>query len=198
MLLKAMLSTPLGPMLAVASPAGLCGLEFDRPERATRLWRRLERWRPAEAVEDGDVPPFEAARAWLDDYFARRWDACKARDVALDLLGTLFERAVWQALETIDAGTTTTYGAIAAAVERRDAARAVGAAVGANPVFAHRALPPRGRDERVAHRLRRRARPQGVVVAPRRSAAAVNAVDIGPIAPADRRQPAVGPVPHLA
>ncbi len=121
-------------MLAVASPAGLCGLEFDRPERATRLWRRLERWRPAEAVEDGDVPPFEAARAWLDDYFARRWDACKARDVALDLLGTLFERAVWQALETIDAGTTTTYGAIAAAVERRDAARAVGAAVGANPV----------------------------------------------------------------
>src|SRR5450759_5030148 len=111
MLLKAMLSTPLGPMLAVASPAGLCGLEFDRPERATRLWRRLERWRPAEAVEDGDVPPFEAARAWLDDYFARRWDACKARDVALDLLGTLFERAVWQALETIDAGTAKTYGA---------------------------------------------------------------------------------------
>lgn len=134
MFVKTTLSTPLGPMLAVASPAGLCGLEFDEPRRATRLWQRLERWRPAEIVEERDGPAFEAARAWLDDYFARRWDACGSRGVALDLLGTVFERAVWQALATIDAGTTTTYGAIATVLDRRDAARAVGAAVGANPV----------------------------------------------------------------
>ena len=71
--------------------------------------------------------------AWLDAYFAGRWDEC-AEPVALDLLGTPFERDVWNELTGLRAGHTTTYGAIARALDRRDAARAVGAAVGANPV----------------------------------------------------------------
>jgi methylated-DNA-[protein]-cysteine S-methyltransferase len=69
----------------------------------------------------------------LDDYFAGRWAQC-TRQVPLDLLGTEFERAVWDELMRLAPGRTTTYGAIAATLERRDAARAVGAAVGANPV----------------------------------------------------------------
>lgn len=133
MFTRTMLQTPLGPMLAVASERGLCGLEFDRPERATRLWKRLERWRPGIAVEDGDAPIFPAVRCWLDDYFAGRWTAC-GRPLELDLLGTGFEREVWAALVGIPVGRTTTYGSIATALGRRDAPRAVGAAVGANPV----------------------------------------------------------------
>jgi O-6-methylguanine DNA methyltransferase len=124
--------TPLGPMMAVASDSGLCGLEFDRPERATRLWRRLAHWRPGVDTRDGDAPVFDAARTWLGQFFAS--PASIEAVVPLDLIGTEFERAVWREIQAIDAGRTTTYGAIAAALGRPDAARAVGAATGANPV----------------------------------------------------------------
>jgi len=132
MFLKTMLPTPLGPMLAVAFETSLCGLEFDRPERATRLWRRLGHWRPGVTVEEGEAPVFETTRAWLARYFASAESATDP--VPLDLMGTEFERAVWQELQAIVPGQTTSYGAIAARLGRSDAARAVGAAVGANPV----------------------------------------------------------------
>jgi O-6-methylguanine DNA methyltransferase len=132
MLLKTFLPTPLGPMLAVASGAGLCGLEFDQPERAVRLWKRLGQWCPDDAVHDGHAEVFDTTRRWLDRYFesATSPDA----QVPLDLRGTDFELAVWRVLMTIPSGQTTTYGAIAAALDRRDGSRAVGRAVGANPV----------------------------------------------------------------
>jgi O-6-methylguanine DNA methyltransferase len=129
---RTLLPTPLGPMLAVASDAGLCGLEFDRPERATRLWKRLNQWRPGETVQEGAAQVFELARTWLDQYFASAASTSVA--VPLDLLGTAFERDVWREIQAIAPGSTTTYGAIAANLGRVDAARAVGAAVGANPV----------------------------------------------------------------
>ena len=132
MLLRTILPTPLGPMLAVASGAGLCGLEFDVPERATRLWSRLRRWRAGTEAADGHAPVFDVAREWLDAYYSSA--AGRGPAVALDLHGTEFERAVWREIQAVPAGRTTTYGDIAAALERRDASRAVGAAVGANPV----------------------------------------------------------------
>jgi methylated-DNA-[protein]-cysteine S-methyltransferase len=132
MVLRTMLPTPLGPMLAVACESGLCGLEFDRPERATRLWRRLSHWRPGEPVQEAHSPVFDLTRAWLDRYFTSADLA--TGPVPLNLLGTDFERAVWQEIQAIAAGSTTSYGAIAASLGRVDAARAVGTAVGANPV----------------------------------------------------------------
>jgi O-6-methylguanine DNA methyltransferase len=132
MLLTSSVPTPLGTMVAVASDAGLCGLEFDSPERASRLWKRLARWRPDDAVQDGNAAVFDLVRAWLDQYFAAPDSVTTG--LMLDLLGTGFERAVWAEIRTIPAGVTTTYGAIAANLGRADAARAVGAAVGANPV----------------------------------------------------------------
>jgi O-6-methylguanine DNA methyltransferase len=130
---QSMLATPIGPMLAVVSPDGLAGLEFDVPERATRLWNRLASFRPDSDTQQGGRAAFEAIAAWLNAYFARDWKACAA-PVALDLVGTPFERDVWNELMRLPPGTTRTYGAIAASLGRRDAARAVGAAVGANPV----------------------------------------------------------------
>jgi methylated-DNA-[protein]-cysteine S-methyltransferase len=132
MLLTSLLPTPLGPLLAVASDTGLCGLEFDRPERATRLWNRLARWLPDAAARDGDAPVFDLVRSWLARYFVAPESA--TLDLPLDLLGTGFERAVWAELCAIPPGRTTTYGAIAASLGRADAARAVGGAVGANPI----------------------------------------------------------------
>jgi O-6-methylguanine DNA methyltransferase len=132
MLLKTLLPTPLGPMLAVASDAGLCGLEFDVPERATRLWSRLRRWHAGTDADQGHAPVFDVAREWLDAYFSSASQV--GPPVPLDLRGTEFELAVWREIQAIPAGQTTTYGDIAATLERRDASRAVGAAVGANPV----------------------------------------------------------------
>jgi O-6-methylguanine DNA methyltransferase len=132
MLLKTSLPTPLGPMLAVASETGLCGLEFDIPERATRLWSRLRRRGAGADAAEGQAPEFDAARRWLDAYFSSAGQP--GPSVRLDLRGTDFERAVWREILAIPAGSTTTYGAIAATLDRRDASRAVGAAVGANPV----------------------------------------------------------------
>jgi O-6-methylguanine DNA methyltransferase len=132
MLLRSFLPTPLGRMLVVTSETGLCGLEFDRAERATRLWARLKRFRPTEGVEDGRNAVASATRAWLDAYFSGTFEPDVS--VELDLLGTGFELDVWRSLQAIHAGRTTTYGAIAASLGRADAARAVGAATGANPV----------------------------------------------------------------
>ena len=132
MFLRTFLDTPLGPMLTVASDHGLCGLEFDRPERATRLWKRLQHWRPGEEVHDGEAAVFAVTRVWLAQYFAASTEARAV--VPLDLVGTEFEQAVWQELKHIRPGQTVTYGAIATSLGRPDAARAVGAAVGANPV----------------------------------------------------------------
>ena len=132
MLLRTYLPSPLGPMLAVASEAGLCGLEFDRPDRPTRLWRRLGHWRSAEAVAEGWAPVFDLARRWLDQYFLSPASATVV--VPMELLGSPFEQDVWREIQAVPPGSTTTYGAIAANLGRLDAARAVGAAVGANPV----------------------------------------------------------------
>ena len=126
-----MLNSPLGPMLAIASSEGLCGLEFDRPERATRLYRRLAKWHGGEVV-DGHSPYFDLCRAWLASYFENASGAHAA--VPLALMGTAFELAVWKALTDIAAGSTTTYGQLARDLGSREGARAVGLAVGSNPV----------------------------------------------------------------
>ena len=58
----------------------------------------------------------------------------KAFDIPLDLQGTEFQKAVWQALLEIPYGTTKTYSEIAREIHRPKAVRAVGSAIGANPV----------------------------------------------------------------
>jgi len=124
-------------MLTVVSAEGLCGLEFDRPERSVRLWKRLVRWLPGHVVEDVK-PGTDAARiteltaSWLERYFLTGRDSPEA--VPLHLVGTTFEREVWALLRAITAGESRSYAWVARELRRPDAARAVGAAVGANPI----------------------------------------------------------------
>ncbi|RPJ71687.1 MAG: methylated-DNA--[protein]-cysteine S-methyltransferase [Acidobacteria bacterium] len=124
-------------MLTVVSPGGLCGLEFDRPERSVRLWTRLGRWMPGHEIEDlkrGTEADrvVELTASWLEIYFRTGRDPEQA--VTLSLAGTPFEQEVWALLRTIAAGETRSYAWVARELRRPDAARAVGAAVGANPV----------------------------------------------------------------
>jgi methylated-DNA-[protein]-cysteine S-methyltransferase len=128
---QATIDSPIGPLLALATSRGLAGLWFD-----------AQKHHPGEldAPVDANHPHIVAAKRWLDAYWSGR-DPSPA-EVALDLHGTPFQRAVWRALLGIPLGRTKTYGEIAAevghgAVPRGNmgtAPRAVGTAVGRNPV----------------------------------------------------------------
>ena len=115
--------SPVGELLLggeAGSPA-LRRLWFVEPEVAEvadRSWRR-------------DDDAFPAARRQLDEYFAGER---RAFDLELDLIGTDWERRVWDALLSIPYGETRSYGEIASQVCTIRAARAVGLANGRNPV----------------------------------------------------------------
>jgi O-6-methylguanine DNA methyltransferase len=131
--------TPIGPLLAVASPEGLCVLEFDGARRAKDVARSL----PARFPDLGGAPdslvespakggPLAPVRAWLKRYFAG--SVIAGRDLELDLRGTAFEQRVWQALLDIPFGETRAYGQLAVGLGSKELARAVGLANGRNPV----------------------------------------------------------------
>ena len=116
-------SSPLGEMLLAATDHGLAGAWFD----AQRHWPDPSGW-----IDAPDHPVLREAARQLDDYFAgRRADF----DMPLDLShGTDFQQAVWQALLHIPPGATTSYGTLSATIGKPAAVRAVGAAVGRNPI----------------------------------------------------------------
>ncbi len=131
--------SPMGPLLAVASPLGLCELEFDGLRRARTLAARLADrcpdlgGAPDSLVEAGARGgPLAPVRAWLRRYFAG--DLPRGDELELDLRGSEFERRVWAGLLTIPAGETRAYGALAEAIGSKGAARAVGLANSRNPV----------------------------------------------------------------
>ncbi|MBV8502845.1 MAG: methylated-DNA--[protein]-cysteine S-methyltransferase [Paucibacter sp.] len=112
--------TPLGPMLAVRTAQGLSGLWFDG-----------QRHHPGEIdAPTGDDPLFEQLRQALAAYFEGR----PVPTLPLDPQGTEFQREVWRALLKIAPGEVDSYGCIAARLGRPNAARALGAAVGRNPI----------------------------------------------------------------
>jgi methylated-DNA-[protein]-cysteine S-methyltransferase len=130
---RAVLTTPIGDMLALDSGEGLCALEFTGPaERLVGLETRLRRWFPPHEIEDRDTATIVRARAWLDAYF--KGENADITGLLLDMRGARFEKRVWEALRRIPPGETTSYGAIAKALGSGGASRAVGAANGANPI----------------------------------------------------------------
>ena len=132
-LFRALIATPLGDMLALASGDGLCALEFTGPRtRLARLDARRRRWFPPHDIVDGETAVIARTRRWLHAYFAGA--TADVGDLPIRMHGAPFEQRVWQALIDIPPGHTTTYGAIAKKLGSAAAARAVGAANGANPI----------------------------------------------------------------
>jgi methylated-DNA-[protein]-cysteine S-methyltransferase len=113
---RTVVDSPIGPLGLVASDTGLQGVRFDggriRPEGSSPVLAAAER--QLEAYFDGELVTF---------------------DLPLELLGTEFNRRCWLALATIPYGQTVSYGEQARRLGLgADAARAVGAANGRNPL----------------------------------------------------------------
>ncbi|WP_427968833.1 bifunctional DNA-binding transcriptional regulator/O6-methylguanine-DNA methyltransferase Ada [Altererythrobacter sp.] len=120
----AVVETTLGRMLVAASNKGVCRLSFDEGEDELR-----NRFPNAELAEGGGE--FAALLKRVIDAVERPGTG---RDIPLDVQGTAFQQAVWQALREIPPGETRSYAEIAAAVGRPRAVRAAGSANGANNV----------------------------------------------------------------
>lgn len=130
---RATIETPLGAMLALASEAGLCALEFTGPgKRLARLDARLHGHFPPHEIADRDAPVIAETRRWLKAYFAGK--SAEIGGLPLDMHGADFEQRVWRALLQIPAGETRSYGSLAKGLGSPGAARAVGMANGANPI----------------------------------------------------------------
>ena len=120
--------SPLGKMLLAADDGGLMGAWFYGQRYFARGLEGAEK--NERRGVPFDSPVLLAARRWLDAYFAgERPDAA---DVPLAPRGTAFQLRVWDALLSIPYGETRTYGELAA--ELGSSPRAVGAAVGRNPI----------------------------------------------------------------
>lgn len=121
--------SPIGPLRLVCNDDILIALDFDDHE--ARMRTLLRRYHGSVTPADGRAP--SAVRRALEAYFAG--DLAAPERLRVDrTAGTPFQRSVWQALRALPAGTTTTYGALAARLGRPTASRAVGAANGANPI----------------------------------------------------------------
>ncbi|WP_428977101.1 methylated-DNA--[protein]-cysteine S-methyltransferase [Breoghania corrubedonensis] len=121
--------SPFGLALVMVTEHGLAGLAFSDPgEEAAALDDMTRRWRQADYVED---------RAAIEPYCARIFDPARwspETPLRIVLIGTDFEVRVWETLLAIPLGRATTYSDIAAHIGKPSAARAVGTAVGKNPV----------------------------------------------------------------
>lgn len=116
-------SSPLGPMVLAAGNSGLTGVWFDGQKHQPE---------PGPWAMQAEHPVLRQTQAALDAYFAGQSFQFQ---VPLDGSGgTVFQQQVWQALCAIAPGQTTSYGALARAIGRPDAVRAVAAAVGRNPI----------------------------------------------------------------
>lgn len=124
---RATIHTPLGAMLALFSDKGLCLLEFAERKM---LPRELSSLLKKHGVREGQQAA-QALQTQLDEYFAGKR---RQFDVALDMSGTAFQQNIWQILQNIPYGQTTSYKHQAQIYGNPAAVRAVANANGQNRI----------------------------------------------------------------
>jgi methylated-DNA-[protein]-cysteine S-methyltransferase len=124
------LDTPIGRLWMACSEQGVCKVVFPGEGAKATIDRWLSAHKPA--------PPSSPANVWLErtDAELREYFAASRQTftLPLDLQGSAFHQRVWRALTQIPFGHTISYGKLAQQLDAPKAARAVGAACGANPV----------------------------------------------------------------
>jgi len=128
--------SPFGPALIMGTARGICGIAFSAETGAeAAMDDMLSRWPKATFVEDPNT-----LKPLADEAFPQEGEAT----ARLFLIGAPFQIKVWEALLQIPTGHATTYSDIARAIGNPKAVRAVGTAVGRNPISwlipCHRAL----------------------------------------------------------
>lgn len=128
--------SPFGPALIMGTERGICGIAFAAETGAEAAMEdMLSRWPQADFVEDPTT-----LKPLADEAFPQEGEAT----ARLFLIGAPFQIKVWEALLQIPTGHVTTYSDIARAIGNPKAVRAVGTAVGRNPISwlipCHRAL----------------------------------------------------------
>ena len=113
--------SPVGPLTLVATDGVLSGVYMEEQRHRP----------PTESFGVPDSTGFESATEQLAEYFAG--DRTEFT-IPLNLIGTEFQRTVWQALREIPYGHTESYGGLATRIGRPSASRAVGLANGRNPI----------------------------------------------------------------
>ena len=122
-IVQARYDSPLGPMIVAATSRGLAGVWFE----GQRHMPDVSAW----PLRTGH-PILAKTQAQLREYFAAKRTSF---DLPLDLQGgTVFQQAVWRALLSIPCGGTSSYGVLSRCIGHAAAVRAVGAAIGRNPV----------------------------------------------------------------
>ena len=131
--------SPFGTAVVMATGRGLCGLAFADPgEEQAALEDMTRRWPGARLTQDQDATASYVGRV----FSPQQWRA--DRPLRIVMIGTDFQVRVWEALLRIPLGQASTYQDVACAIGKPTASRAVGAAVGRNPISfvvpCHRAL----------------------------------------------------------
>jgi AraC family transcriptional regulator of adaptative response/methylated-DNA-[protein]-cysteine methyltransferase len=118
--------TPFGGATVGLTDRGICAIGFDDDERGATVARLEHDWPAAHFVRD---------QRGTADVVERIFSGATAgQPLTLHLRGTNFQLKVWEALLAIPEGATTSYGALAKTIGKPKASRAVGSAVGDNPV----------------------------------------------------------------
>jgi AraC family transcriptional regulator of adaptative response/methylated-DNA-[protein]-cysteine methyltransferase len=122
-------ATPWGIMLIASTPRGICQAAFVDPDNPQEAISSLQStWPEAQLIENEHDSHLQTAR------LMREASETPARSLTLHLSGTDFQQSVWQYLLTIPIGSVSTYAGIAEHLGDPKAARAVGTAVGQNPL----------------------------------------------------------------
>jgi AraC family transcriptional regulator of adaptative response/methylated-DNA-[protein]-cysteine methyltransferase len=134
--------SPLGRLLVAVTKRGVCAVAMGRSDAA--LLRALASEYPAAAIAEDRG----ALNDWTKKILAHL-SGCRPRlDLPLDVQATAFQWQVWNALAAIPSGETRSYAAVASAIGRPGAARAVARACATNPVAlaipCHRVVPSAG------------------------------------------------------
>lgn len=121
--------TPFGKCLIATTERGICHLGFVQTSEGDAIDSLVEAWRQAKVIED-----YKATAPLVRPIFDLHYGVHRGEPLKVYLRGTNFQLKVWEALLQIPPGAVTTYEGLAARIGMPHAARAVGSAVGHNPI----------------------------------------------------------------
>lgn len=122
-------NTPLGNLFVAVTRRGVCRMEFLDYQCADDVFAELRKdWPKGELIKNEQATSYA-----IDAMFSEQKD-CRRGPLSLYVVGTNFQVAVWRALLRIPPGTLSSYSHIAKALGCPNASRAVGNAIGANPI----------------------------------------------------------------